>query len=364
MCIVDKDFTYPPIASTGFAVFTCHKDYSKEFLFYYLLSPDFDRYANDTENSKGVAYPAITDERLSNALVPIPPLQEQQRIVAIIEQVVPFMEHYGIKEKELNELNASLPTILKKSILQEAIQGKLVPQDSTDEPASILLERIRKEKTRLFKEGKLKPDKHESVIFRRDNSHYEKRDGKETCIDDEIPFEIPASWSWVRLRTLLSKASTGPFGSMLHKSDYVEQGTPLVNPANIHDGEITIDGIKRVAAPTATRLSAYLLDVGDVIIGRRGELGRSAVIHSEHIGWLCGTGCFFVTPRHGFLPEYLVFLLASPYIRDTLMSASVGTTMNNLNHDILKQLLIPLPPEKEQRKILRQYEKTCAFLSW
>ncbi len=291
-------------------------------------------------------------------------MREQDRIVHQINLLEPFLYEYEEKECRLIQLNASLPAILKKSILQEAIQGKLVPQDPNDEPASVLLERIRKEKARLVKEGKLKPDKHESVIFRRDNSHYEKRDGKKTCIDDEIPFEIPASWEWTRLGTILFKAATGPFGSMLHKSDYVSDGVPLINPANIHDGTISDEGIKNVAPATASKLEAYRLAAGDVIIGRRGELGRSAVVGNEHQYWLCGTGCFFVTPANGFLAEYLVFLLSSPYVRDSLMTASVGTTMNNLNHDILKQLLVPLPPSVEQLRILNQFTTVCSMAAW
>ena len=108
------------------------------------------------------------------------------------------MDKYAQVEKRLDDLNTQFPNLLKKSILQEAVQGKLVPQDPADEPASVLLDRIRAEKERLIKEGKIKRDKHESVIFRRDNSHYEKLDGIERCIDDEIPFDIPESWAWER----------------------------------------------------------------------------------------------------------------------------------------------------------------------
>lgn len=199
MCIVDRDFSCIPIASTGFAVLTCHAELCNKFLFYYMMSPDFDAYANNTDNAKGVAYPAINDDRLYKALIPIPPLGEQFRIVSAIESVDASIRDYGAKEEALRALNGSFPERLKKSILQEAVQGKLVSQDPSDEPAEALLERIRAEKQRLIKEGKIKKDKHESVIFRRDNSHYEKLDGVERCIDDELPFEIPDSWVWVRL---------------------------------------------------------------------------------------------------------------------------------------------------------------------
>ena len=214
MCIVDRDFSCIPIASTGFAVLTCHAELCNKFLFYYMMSPDFDAYANNTDNAKGVAYPAINDDRLYKALIPIPPLGEQFRIVSAIESVDASIRDYGAKEEALRALNGSFPECLKKSILQEAVQGKLVPQDPSDEPAEALLERIRAEKQRLIKEDKIKKDKHESVIFRRDNSHYEKRGAEEVCIDDEIPFEIPENWAWCRFET-----------ATLYVTDYVANGS-------------------------------------------------------------------------------------------------------------------------------------------
>ena len=356
MCIVDRSFSHQSIASTGFAALTCHTGFYNEFLFYYLMSPDFDAYANDTDNAKGVAYPAINDNKLYQALIPVPPEAEQKRIVEKIRGVLPYVDTYRTAYSEAVSLNNTFPDRLKKSILQEAVQGKLVPQDPADEPASVLLERIRAEKEQLIKAGKIKRDKHESVIFRRDNSHYEKRGSEVICIDDTIPFDIPDTWAWVRLRSVLEQASTGPFGSMLHKDDYTEKGVPIVNPANIADRRVIEYKIKRVSNETADRLKSYMLHSGDVIIGRRGEMGRSAVVLPQQEGWLCGTGCFYVTPLSGLSPEYLSFLLSSPYIRNALTDNSVGTTMNNLNHNILGDLLIPLPPVNEQIQIMQQYK--------
>lgn len=247
---------------------------------------------------------------------------------------------------------------LKASILQLAIQGKLVPQNPADEPASVLLKKIKAEKDALVKAGKIKKDKHESVIVRNEDGRYlEKKDGKTTDITDEIPFDIPESWEWVRLKSLLLQASTGPFGSMLHKSDYVEEGTPLVNPADIINATISDIKIKKVSSSTAERLATYKLSSKDVVIGRRGEMGRSAVVTNRENGWLCGTGCFFVTPSSGLHSDYLVFLLSTPYIKESLLSKSVGTTMNNLNHGILGHLQIPFPPKTEQKRILAKIEE-------
>ena len=138
----------------------------------------------------GIAVPKLNQEHLNSILVPLPPLSEQEAIVAELSKYAPLLDEYQLAYSEIKLLNDSFPERLKKSILQEAVQGKLVPQDPSDEPAEALLERIRAEKQRLIKEGKIKKDKHESVIFRRDNSHYEKLDGVERCIDDELPFPL------------------------------------------------------------------------------------------------------------------------------------------------------------------------------
>ena len=162
------------------------------------------------ENLKAAAksmIPGIAREDVLQSPFPVPPVSEQKRIVQKVSELSPCLEQYAAADTKLLSLNAAFPEALKKSILQEAVQGKLVPQDPYDEPAEALLERIRAEKQRLIKEGKIKKDKHESIIFRRDNSHYEKRGSEEVCIDDEIPFEIPENWVWCRFEaaTLCSK---------------------------------------------------------------------------------------------------------------------------------------------------------------
>ena len=159
--------------------------------------------------------------------MPVPPLEEQRRIVVMLGHIFPIIDAYSKCKTELDLCSATFPERLKKSILQEAVQGKLVPQDPSDEPAEALLERIRAEKQRLIKEGKIKKDKHESVIFRRDNSHYEKRGSEEVCIDDEIPFEVPSSWALIRLDDI-GIYRKGPFGSSLTKSMFVPKGADTV----------------------------------------------------------------------------------------------------------------------------------------
>ena len=176
-----------------------------KYLFYFLMAqkPLF------IKQGEGGAQPNISKEKIVSTLMPVPPLEEQRRIVVMLGQIFPIIDAYSKCKTELDLCNATFPERLKKSILQEAVQGKLVPQDPSDEPAEALLERIRTEKQRLIKEGKIKKDKHESVIFRRDNSHYEKLGGVERCIDDELPFEIAENWSWPRIPTISLSISAG-----------------------------------------------------------------------------------------------------------------------------------------------------------
>ena len=165
---------------------------------------------------------------------------------------------------------------LRQKILDLAIRGKLVPQDPDDEPASVLLERIRQQKQQMVKEGKLKPKdiKNDSVIFvGEDNLHYEKfADGSVKCIEDEIPFDLPEGWAWVRLVSLIEAFITGPFGSALHKSDYVADGIPLINPMNITDGKVIPIDKMQVSPETAERLSSFKVAPSDIVIARRGVI--------------------------------------------------------------------------------------------
>ena len=177
-----------PIAASGDLAFWTQHGMNPLFLSYIMASPYI--IARKVALATGDIIVHISGDKLGTILLPVPPLAEQERIVACIQEAELVIENYAIKATALQKLQDSFPEALKKSILQEAVQGKLVPQDPSDEPAEALLERIRVEKQRLIKEGKIKKDKHESVIFRRDNSHYEKLDGMERCIDDELPFPL------------------------------------------------------------------------------------------------------------------------------------------------------------------------------
>jgi type I restriction enzyme S subunit len=159
-------------------------------------------------------------------------------------------------------------------------------------------------------------------------------------------------WSVGPLSSFVESISTGPFGSMLHKSDYVTEGVPLVNPINIIDGDIVPTSDKQIDDATASRLRSYLLRAGDIIVGRRGEIGRCAVVSDEQDGWLCGTGCFFIRPSQLLEPEFIAQLIRSRPYREKLEALSTGATMQNLSNNALSSLKVALPKRAEQKRLL------------
>ena len=348
MCIIDREFPHIPIASTGFAVLTCHANLLNKYLFYYLMSPDFDAYANNTDNAKGVAYPAINDDRLYKALIPIPPVAEQHRIVSAIDSVNMPLCEYGGKEETLRILNTSFPENLKKSILQEAVQGKLVPQDLSDEPAEALLERIRVEKQRLIKEGKVKKDKRESVIFRRDNSHYEKRGSEEVCIDDEIPFEIPESWAWARLSSF-GVFSSGKTPSMSNPQ-FWNGNVPWVTSKDMKRPVITDSEmhISELAAATMQLYPAGTL----LLVARSGILRRLLPLCKLGIDSTINQDIKAFSLYDIKLSEWLFYGIKAfePFILKELVKSV--TTVESLKFDEFAAMLIPVPPLSEQRRII------------
>lgn len=339
----DNPKQLPIVPDSHVTVIRCNKYMNLGFVLYCLryYQPYMEKLGsgstNQTELGAGL---------LKALYFPIPPLEEQKRIVAKIEDLMPFVEQYAKASTRLNTLNASFPDQMKKSILQQAVMGKLVPQDPNDEPASVLLKKIAEEKQKLIKEGKIKKQKALPAIT-----------------EDEIPFEIPESWEWVRFSSVMNVVSTGPFGSMLHKSDYVETGIPIVNPVHMVNRKIVPGAKASVTKETAERLEAYKLHTGDLVLARRGDIGRSAVVSESEEGWLCGTGSFFASPSKGINPEYISLMLSSEYAKGILLGNSVGTTMNNLNQGILNNFIFPLPPTMEQERILNTVQDMDDYLA-
>ena len=363
MCIIDRSFSHTPIASTGFAVLTCHSGFLNEFLFYYLMSPDFDTYANNTDNAKGVAYPAINDNKLYQALIPVPPKAEQERIVKKLKDVLPYVVTYGVKYSEAKSLNNGFTNKLKKSILQEAVQGKLVSQEPTDEPASVLLERIHAEKERLIQEGKIKRDKHESVIFRRDNSHYEKLDGIERCIDDEIPFEIPESWEWVRFYNIASFQNGDRSKNYPNRNEYVSNGVAWINTGHItSDGFLNVNTMNYITEEKYNSLSNGHIQKGDLVYCLRGAtFGKVARIEPFSKGAIASS-LMIIRPFDVSLRNYIYWYLRSPIAYIELHKYSNGSAQPNLAAKDVGKYLVPIPPLDEQIRIINESIRLLAII--
>ena len=292
--------------------------------------------------------PGIAREDVFQSLFPIPPFDEQHRIVHRFLDIEPLLELYTVADTKLISLNAAFPETLKKSILQEAVQGKLVPQDPNDEPASVLLERIRAEKEQLIKEGKIKRDKHESVIFRRDNSYYEKMNGIERCIDDELPFEIPESWEWCRLKSLTENITSG---SRDWAKYYSTTGAAFLRMGNLSKNsfDLRLEYIQRVSIPSKAEGTRTSLQSGDLLfsIGMLGLIpdGFEEAYINQH------------TAMIRFLPEmrnkYIPYLLLTDYAQK-FYNANQHGIKNSFRLDSIGELLVSIPPEKELFRILQR----------
>lgn len=296
--------------------------------------------------------PGIAREDVFQSLFPIPPFDEQHRIVHRFLDIEPLLELYTVADTKLISLNAAFPETLKKSILQEAVQGKLVPQDPNDEPASVLLERIRAEKEQLIKEGKIKRDKHESVIFRRDNSYYEKVDGIERCIDDELPFEIPESWEWCRLKSLTENITSG---SRDWAKYYSTTGAAFLRMGNLSKNsfDLRLEHIQRVSIPSKAEGTRTSLQSGDLLFSITGDVGMLGLIPD-------GFEKAYInqhTAMIRFLPEmrnkYIPYLLLTDYAQK-FYNANQHGIKNSFRLDSIGELLVSIPPEKELFRILQR----------
>ena len=296
----------------------------------------------------------ISGDKLGTILIPIPPLFEQQRIVDKILEVEVKLAEYTGKENSLNVLQKNFPDALKKSILQWAVQGKLVPQNPSDEPAAVLLEGIRAEKQKLIAEGKIKKDKHESVIFRRDNSHYEKRGSEEVCIDDFLPFELPNNWQWERLINLYNFIDYR--GSTPTK---IESGIPLVTAKNVKKGYIDYKIRNYISKEEYyARQSRGISQKGDILFTTEAPLGNVALADLEQFS----AGQRLITlQQYTAYPlinnTFFMYFMLSDCFQSQLIEQSTGTTVKGIKADKLKQLWIPVPPFQEQARITEQLKK-------
>ena len=327
---------------------TINKDYLLNVLRYY--QPYLEKSGEGSTNQTELK-PVV----IANLYVPFPPQNEQIQIAKKLLEIFPLIKEYGNKETEASDLNAKFSNQLKKSILQEAVQGKLVPQGPNDEPASVLLERIRLEKEQLIKEGKIKRDKHESVIFRRDNSYYEVSGETEVCIDDEIPFEIPDCWTWCRLGNVIKSIDAG-------KSFKCDERPPKQNEYGIVKvSAVTWGKFKQEESKTCFSESQwvedYAIHADDFLVCRANTaalVGGCVVVEEISKRLMLSDKVLRLNLSADVNKIFVLYMLKAPFVRAKLNAAASGTSesMKNISQDVIKKLLIPIPPIEEQQRIV------------
>ena len=302
--------------------------------------------------SKGMTIKHLVQTALNAIIFPLPSLAEQNRIVDAINRLLPFLRSYDRAEKRITALNTEFPETLKKSILQEAVQGKLVPQDPSDEPAEALLERIRAEKQRLIKEGKIKKDKHESVIFRRDNSHYEKRGSEEVCIDEEIPFEIPENWAWCRLGSILEKLTDGTHST----PKYTDSGVPFISVKDVSSGVLSFDNAKHISESEHRELYKRCDPKrGDILLTKVGTTGIPVIVDTDEEFSLFVSVAQLRFSHLLLDANYLLLLIESPLVQQQCTEHTRGVGNKNWVMRDIANTLVAIPPLAEQKRIVAFY---------
>ncbi|SFW18156.1 type I restriction enzyme, S subunit [Prevotellaceae bacterium HUN156] len=319
--------------------FRPYSDELTTFLFYTINSFYF--WYNVSHQGGGSAQANLKLNHVLDMLVPFPPLAEQKRIVAKIEGLMPKVEEYGKAQEKLNKLNEELPERLKKSILQEAIEGRLVPQDSNDEPASALLAKIREEKKQLVKEGKLK-----------------KKDLEEKSIsEDEIPFSIPDSWEWVRLGDI------GIFerGNGIKRDETLDSGYPCVRYGEMYTKYRMAPTFDKTISFTSLSVFAKCRKAhcGDLFMALTGENKQDIALAAQYVGEdevaVGGDLCHFTIITA--YPLYFVYLINSCYFSSKKEVLATGDIIVHISTDKLASIPIPLPPCAEQKRIVEKIEQ-------
>ena len=345
-------------ASGDLAVWTAHGMYPL-YLSYLLAAP----YLIDQkiQQATGNIIVHISGEKIGEILITIPPLNEQKRIVQKVQKLEIALEEYQEKEHILTNLQCAFPDTLKKSVLQWAVQGKLVQQDENDEPAAVLLDRIQAEKEELIRQGKIKRDKRESVIYRgTDNSYYERfADGSEKCIDEEIPFEIPKGWEWCRLQNISSIITDGT-----HQTPhYSNKGYMFLSSRNVASGEIDWDNVKYIPPRLHDVLYKRIAPtLGDILLAKNGTTGAAAIVDKENVFDIY-VSLALVRTVESINPSYVLYAIRSPYVQEYFNKSLKGIGVPNLHLEHIKSLLLPIPPHSEQKRIEVQITKIFSNLS-
>ena len=337
------------------------------FFYFYFASPTVQSVIEDKSDGS-TKQKELSTTTVCNYLVPIPPRNEQTRIISKVTSLLPVIEKYGTQQEKLDKLNRTINEQIKKSVLQEAIQGKLVPQNASEGTAQELLEQIKTEKLKLVKEGKLKKSAlNDSVIFRGDdNKYWEKSEDGAVCIDEEIPFEIPSNWAWVRLDDICSFIHRGksPQYSPIKKYPVVAQ------KCNQWAG-FSIEKAKFIEPKSITSYNdEYFLQDRDLMWNSTGlgTLGRMAIYYTILNPYELAVADSHVTVIRPYkthiVSEYLYYYFASNTVQSVIEDKSDGSTkQKELATKTVKSYLVPLPPFVEQLRIVQKIKSVTSIMS-
>ena len=309
------------------------------------------------KNTQSVGVPDLGMTSIKQFLIPVPPLTEQQRINKCLQSTLNTIRQISAKQDRL------IFTVkqVKLKILDLAIRGKLVPQDPNDEPASILLKRIKAEKEEMIKQGKIKRNKKESVIFKgSDNSYYEKVGNFVTCINNELPFEIPNNWAWSRLQSICEPITDGT-----HKTPiYSNSGYIFLSAKNVTTGSIDWDNVMYIPESLHNELYSRIApQKGDILLAKNGTIGIAAIVDRNCEFDIYVTLALIRTINHLISPHYLLNVIESSTIQSFFKSALIGIGVPNLHLVHIRQALIPIPPLAEQERLVNELKKIFDILS-
>ena len=307
------------------------------------------------DKTKQVAQPKLAIERIQTTLIPFPPLDEQEKIVTKIEELLRIIEHYNLAQTQLNTLNSEINNLLKKSILQEAIQGRLVPQIDSEESATVLLEKIKKEKSRLVKEGKLKKkDLTDSTIFKGDdNKYYEQIGGKCIDITEEIPFDIPNSWAWCRFGEYV-KIKIGKTPARGETTFWNNGAYPWVSISDMTSYGIVTETKEKVSEEAAQTQFGEISPRGTLLMSFKLTVGRTSVLDIEAYHNEAIISIYPYIDKEYITRNYLFYVL--PFISN-LGDSKDAIKGKTLNSKSLYKMLLPVPPLNEQERIINQIKQ-------
>ena len=325
---------------------------SKEINLYYLKTV----FEALIETGEGSSIPQLTVPGIKPKLIPIPPIMEQDRIQSKQDEILKYISDISFEKDELRRIVQQA----KNKILDLAIRGKLVSQDPNDEPASVLLERIRAEKEELIKQGKIKRNKKESFIFRGDdNSYYETINGETICIDDELPFELPEGWEWTRLQNISSILTDGT-----HKTpQYSDNGYIFLSSQNVTTGKIDWKNVMYIPEELHEELYNRLAPKqGDILLAKNGTTGVAAIVDSDVVFDIYVSLALIRIAGRLINSEYILNVICSSYVQEYFNKSLKGIGVPNLHLEHIRKTLIPIPPYTEQQRITKITERVSKSL--